>query len=162
MHIPHRHWWWTCFLDIYHLSIARREKSFWQVAWTVGFGAYVADILSLDIRTGILFLWDSSRTYLTIMNYESYINHSSLQNAFTEHVWCRYFFVIDHQNVHEYSAVYWFQLTIRIASTREKPLGTVELHFLRASYFRWNSAKVDTSFAGHTSHDVDLDECRTR
>ena len=64
--------------------------------------------------------------------------------------------------MHDYSAVYWFQLTIRTASTLQKPLGTVELHFLTARYFRWSSAKVDTSFAGDPSHDLDLDECRTR
>ena len=72
----------------------------------MGFGAYVADILSLDIRTGLLFLWDSSRTYLTIMNYQDNTNDLPLQNALTEHVSYRYFFVIDHQNVHDYSAVY--------------------------------------------------------
>ena len=60
----------------------------------MGFGAYVADILSLDIRTGILFLWDSSRTYLTIMNYQVDIDYLFLQNAFTEDVECRYFFVM--------------------------------------------------------------------
>ena len=60
----------------------------------MGFGAYVADILSLDIRTGILFLWDSSRTYLTIMNYQVDIGYLHIQNAFTEHVECRYFFVM--------------------------------------------------------------------
>ena len=60
----------------------------------MGFGAYVADILSLDIRTGILFLWDSSRTYLTIMNYQVDIDYLPLQNAYTEHEECCYFFVM--------------------------------------------------------------------
>ena len=60
----------------------------------MGFGAYVADILSLDIRTGILFLWDSSRTYLTIMNYQVDIDYLPSQNAYTEHEECLYFFVM--------------------------------------------------------------------
>ena len=60
----------------------------------MGFGAYVADILPLDIRTGILILWDSSRIYLTIMNYQVDIGYLPLQNTFTEDVEYRYFFVM--------------------------------------------------------------------
>ena len=60
------------FMDIFlgHKSLEHCSVGifFGQFAWTVVFGANVADRVILDIITGKLFLWDSPRTYLKIMD----------------------------------------------------------------------------------------------
>ena len=59
-------------MDIYlgHISLEHCSggEFFLQVARTVGFEAYIADNLSLDIVTGKSFIWETWRTYLTLVN----------------------------------------------------------------------------------------------
>ena len=69
----------------------------------MGSGANVADIFSLEVVIGRLFLWDSLRTYLTINN-TSYKLCYLISHSVQAWADCSMrIFVSNHRNVHDYS-----------------------------------------------------------